>query len=407
MRILVINCGSSTLKFQLLEHDEHQASVKSGKRLAWGAVDRIGGRARISFKCADGSELEQQTRVPDHESATYRMFRWLRSQRGGIVSGIEAVGHRVVHGGTKFQEPTTIDSQVLHSVEVHSHSAPLHNRPALGAIAAAMEQLGPTIPQVAVFDTAFHSAMPAHATTYALPLELAEKHRIRRYGFHGLAHRYMVERYAEIMGIATGKATIVTLQLGNGCSATAVKNGVSVDTSMGLTPLEGLMMGTRSGDLDPSIPYILARREGVDVGDVVEVLNARSGLLGVSGRSGDVRQLLKSMRRGNDRAALAVEMFCYRVRKYVGAYLAALGGAEAIVFGGGIGENSPEVRERICTGMHWFRLDLDKSLNAKAVGTEACVSTKESRLHAYVIPVDEGAIIARDTVRCLKSQLGR
>ena len=249
MRVLAINCGSSTLKFQLVQHDEHEASIKSDKRLAWGAVDRIGGRARVSFHCADGSELEQQTRLPDHESATYRMFRWLRSQRGGIVSGIEAVGHRVVHGGTEFQAPTLIDSQVLQSVEVHSHSAPLHNRPALRAIAAAMEQLGPTIPQVAVFDTAFHSTMPAYATTYALPLELAEKHRIRRFGFHGLAHRYMVERYAEIMGIATGEATIVTLQLGNGCSATAVKNGVSVDTSMGLTPLEGLRVACYYGCL--------------------------------------------------------------------------------------------------------------------------------------------------------------
>jgi acetate kinase len=404
MRVLVINCGSSTLKFQLVEHDERRTGIKSDKRLAWGTVDRIGGRARVSFRSAGGSELEQQARIPDHESATYRVFRWLRSQGSAIVPEIEAVGHRVVHGGGSFQAPTLIDNRVLHSVEVHSHSAPLHNRPALGAIASAREQLGPKIPQVAVFDTAFHSTMPAHATTYALPLELAEKHRIRRYGFHGLAHRYMVERYSEIMGIATGETTIVTLQLGNGCSATAVRNGVSVDTSMGLTPLEGLMMGTRSGDLDPSIPHILARREGADVGDIVEVLNARSGLLGVSGRSGDVRQLLKAMRRGNERAMLAVEMFCYRVRKYVGAYLAALGGAEAIVFGGGIGENSPEVRERICTGMDWFGLYLDESLNAKALDTEARISGKESRLHAYVIPVDEGAIIARDTVHCLKSQ---
>jgi acetate kinase len=255
---------------------------------------------------------------------------------------------------------------------------------------------------VATFDTAFHRTLPERASRYAIPLELADKHRIRRYGFHGLAHRYMTERYAAITATPLEQVKLVTLQLGNGCSATAIEGGRSVDTSMGFTPLEGLIMGTRSGDVDPSLAGILARREGVDIEEAEAWLNTRSGLLGVSGRSSDMRELLEAEANGDDRAALAVDMFCYRARKYVGAYLAALDGADAVVFGGGIGENAPPVRARICAGMEWCGLTLDEGRNARTVGCEGRISTDDSRVHAYVIQVNEAAVIARDTVRCLR-----
>jgi len=291
---------------------------------------------------------------------------------------------------------------VLGAIEALTDLAPLHNAPSLKAIRAARAVLGDGVPMVATFDTAFHRTLPARAWRYAIPLELAEKHRIRRYGFHGLAHRYMTERYAAIASRPLQEVKLVTLQLGNGCSATAIDGGRSVDTSMGFTPLEGLMMGTRSGDADPSLAGFLARQEGVDVGEVESWLNTRSGLLGVSGRSGDMRELLEAENDGDGRGALAVEMFCYRVRKYVGAYLAALGGAEALVFGGGIGENAPSVRARICAGMDWCGLKLDQGRNAGAIGREGRISRDDSWLHAYVVPVDEAAVIARDTVRCLR-----
>jgi acetate kinase len=243
--------------------------------------------------------------------------------------------------------------------------------------------------------------MPERASLYPIPLELAEKHRIRRYGFHGTAHRCMVERYADLTATPVEDTRLVTLQLGNGCSATAVAGGRSVDTSMGFTPLEGLMMGTRSGSVDPSLVGFLARRESVDASEIEGWLNRRSGLLGVSGTSRDVRELLEAEERGDERAALALEMFCDRVRKHIGAYLAVLGGADAVVFGGGIGENAPCIRERICAGMGWCGLVLDVERNARAVGLEARVSTEDSKVHAYVIPVDEETRIAEDTARCL------
>jgi acetate kinase len=332
----------------------------------------------------------------------------------------------VVHGGDRFVSPTLIDDSVLQALEELSDLAPLHNPAALQVIRAAREVLGPDMPMVAVFDTAFHSALPEHAATYALPLEMAQRHKIKRYGFHGIAHEYMLTRYAEITGTPIDSATIITLQLGNGCSAAAIRNGRSVDTSMGFTPLEGLVMGTRSGDLDPGIVAYLARKEQVDAEQVERWLNERSGLLGLSGLSSDMRDLLAfaGIRdRGagigppadplpaprspipdpNERAELAVEVFCYRVRKYIGAYLAALGGAQAIVFGGGIGEHAPEIRSRICSGIQWCGLRLDPALNARATGAEERISPGDSAIHVYVIPVDESALIARYTAAVVSS----
>jgi acetate kinase len=403
--ILAINCGSSTLKFQLIETNGEITTLGQERRLTSGIVDKICGAAIIKFTSENGERLTENAEVGDHGEATHRMLDWLNSLSSLKTAGLRGVGHRVVHGGNLFTEPTLINDEVIEAIEALSYLAPLHNRPSLMAIRAARESLGRTVPMVAVFDTAFHHTLPEHASRYAIPQELTLKHHIRRYGFHGLAHQYMTERYAAITSKPLGQTKLITLQLGNGCSATAVKGGRSVDTSMGFTPLEGLVMGTRSGDIDPSLPGFLARSENVDIEEVESWLNTRSGLLGISGRSRDMRELLEAERQGDSSAALAVEIFCYRVRKYIGGYLAALGGADAIVLGGGIGENSPEVRARICDGMEWFGLTLDQERNAATIGSEERISVNNSRVHVYVIPVDEESIIARDTVRCLYKHL--
>ena len=399
MKVLVINCGSSTLKFQLIEADG-DAAPDQERRLAGGIVNRIGGPAVLEFAVSEAESRRETADVDDHEDATRRVLAWLESV--GLLSALDAVGHRVVHGGDRFREPALIDDEVVEAIEALTDLAPLHNAPSLKAIRAARAVLGSGVPMVATFDTAFHHTLPERASRYAIPLELAGKYRIRRYGFHGLAHRYMTERYATITATPLERVKLVTLQLGNGCSATAIEGGRSVDTSMGFTPLEGLMMGTRSGDVDPSLAGFLAHREGVDIEEAEAWLNTRSGLLGVSGRSSDMRELLEAEAGGDERARLAVDMFCYRGRKYVGAYLATLGGADAVIFGGGIGENAPLVRARICAGMGWCGLTLDEARNAYTVASEERISTDDSKVHAYVIPVDEAAIIARDTVHCLR-----
>jgi acetate kinase len=405
MRVLVVNCGSSTLKFELTEVMDG-AAHSGGRRLASGVIDSIGGRATIELRAEGRDAFQEVVDLTDHAEATRRVLGWMDAIGFPGAGRLDAVGHRVVHGGDRFVRPTIIDGQVLEAIDALSDLAPLHNEPSLNAIRAAREVLGVDIPMVAVFDTAFHRSMPERASGYAIPPALAEKHGVRRYGFHGIAHQYMTERYAAITGRTLDRAKIITLQLGNGCSATAVENGRSVDTSMGFTPLEGLMMGTRSGDVDPSLAGFLARKEGVDLEEVEGWLNRRSGLLGVSGRSGDMRKLLESEMEGDRRAALAVDMFCYRVRKQIGAYLAALGGAEAIIFGGGIGENAAAVRARICAGMEWCGLMLDPERNAAAIGSEALISADGAAIHLYVTPVDEAAIIASETIRCLR-QRGR
>jgi acetate kinase len=412
MRVLAVNCGSSTLKFQLFELEREDNRYGRERRLARGIVEEIGTRGSLSFTIEGGKSLRKTATIADHDQATRRVLEWLESRGLLKRDGSWVVGHRVVHGGNRFTEPTRINDQVLKAIEAVSELAPLHNDPALQAIHAASEELGPRVQMVAVFDTAFHSTLPKKASGYAIRQDLAERHGIRRYGFHGIAHRYMTERYCLITSRPVERTKLITLQLGNGCSAAAVDGGKSIDTSMGFTPLEGLMMGTRSGDLDPALPGFLARQEGVGIEEVEHWLNTGSGLLGVSGRSRDMRDLLKAAQQGDARADLAVEMFCYRIRKYIGAYLAVLGGADAIIFGGGIGENSAEVRAHICAGMDWCGLRLDEDRNTKAGGSEDRISAANSRLHAYVIPVDEALMIARETVRCLQGtpsllELGR
>ena len=339
--------------------------------------------------------------APDHHEAMELVLAWLSSL--GAEAEADAVGHRVVHGGERFIEPELIDEDLIATIDEVSHLAPLHNAPALSAIRAARGRLG-RVPMVATFDTAFHRTMPERASRYALPWEVAEQHSIYRYGFHGLAHRYMAERYSAITSRSPEQTRLITLQLGNGCSATAIAGGRSVDTSMGFTPLEGLVMGTRSGDVDPAAVAHLAANQGLDASEVEDLLNNKSGLLGVSGRSHDMRDLLEAEERGDVRASLAVELFCYRARKYIGAYMAALGGTEAVLFGGGIGENAPGVRERICRGLEFAGLILEGRRNANTVGREGAIHDDASEICVHVILVNEEAVIANDTVSCLSER---
>lgn len=396
MKVLVINCGSSTLKFKVIELSEDTPPGQE-MGITHGIIERIGGQGTIKFIAESGERLQETEIITDHAEAARRMLGWLNS----LGIRLDAIGHRVVHGGHRFTGPALIDDEVIDAIEALRFLAPLHNEPSLMAIRAARKIPGSSIPMVAVFDTAFHHKMPEQASRYAIPYELSAKHHIRRYGFHGIAHRYMTERYSTLTSTPVEQSRIITLQIGSGCSATAVEGGRSIDTSMGLTPLEGLMMGTRSGDIDPHIPGLLAKLEGMDIETVEDLLNTKSGLLGVSTLSQDIRELLDAEQKGNNKAALAVEMFCYRVRKQIGAYLAALSGADAVVFGGGIGENSPEVRARICAGMEWCGLTIDEERNRSTTRSEGCISADNAKVHVYVVPVNEEVIIARDTATVL------
>jgi acetate kinase len=404
MRVLVLNSGSSTLKFCLVDLHEREAGSKvaAAQYLCRGIVEHVGGEATLQM-IPDTSPTRAVARsIPDHARAVQWVFEHLDKRE------VDSVGHRVVHGGELFRTPVLIRADVIAAIESLSELAPLHNPACLAGIRGARAVLGPDVPMVAVFDTAFHRTLPDYAATYAIPHELAARHRIRRYGFHGIAHASLVRGYAAFAGRRLEEVHVITLHLGNGCSAAAIRNGRCVDTSMGFTPLEGLVMGTRSGDLDPAVVNYLARREDVSAEQVERWLNERSGLLGLSGLSYDMRTLLKAAKeRGDPLAAQAIEIFCYRVRKYLGAYLAVLGGAEAVLFGGGIGERAPEIRARICEGMNWCGLGLDPDRNAAAVGLEpgkaACISRGEAGLAAYVVAADEETEIAREAVRCLEA----
>lgn len=402
----MLNCGSSSLKFQVIEPDTATIPGERDRRLAHGLIDRIGGEALCTFMAAGCARQRETTLIRNHEKAVQKVLAWLDSNSAAVpntstIRKFDAVGHRVVHGGDRFTTSVLIDDEVIAAIEAFSDLAPLHNPACLSGIRAAQTALGPAVPMVAVFDTAFHRTLPNYASLYAIPYGLSLRHKVRRYGFHGIAHHYVTLRYAEITATPKDQVNIVTLHLGNGCSASAIRGGRSVDTSMGFTPLEGLVMGTRSGDLDPSLVGYLAHKEGVSAAEIEAWLNKRSGLLGVSGRSNDMRELVEHARE-DARARLAIELFCYRARKYLGAYLAAIGGAEAVVFSGGIGENSPLVRAQICEGMRWCGLELDPERNAAVVGFEGQISSPDARIHAYVIPSDEEMLIARETASLIQ-----
>ena len=405
MQVLVINSGSSSIKFRLVDVvEEARRGLTSQTTLLQGAIKGIGGVASFEVTGQDAHRSTTKLEIGNHAHALRVLFDRLSDSLGKI----EAVGHRVVHGGDQYMEPTLITKAVEAGIDTLSELAPLHNPSSLAGIRGAREVLGSRVPMVAVFDTAFHQSMPEVAKRYAIPAELADRYRIRRYGFHGIAHASLANGYAACTGNSLKEVRLITLQLGNGCSVSAIAQGRSVDTSMGFTPLEGLVMGTRSGDVDASIVSYLSEREKVEPTEVERWLNERSGLLGVSGRSNDMRELLHLAEEKKDkRAQFAVDLFCYRARKYLGAYLAVLDGADAIVFGGGIGENAPEIRERICQNMEWCGLKLDRDRNRAAVGLApgraAQISMDESRPAAYVVAADEETWIARETVRCVRT----
>lgn len=409
MNILVLNSGSSSVKFQVIATDLERIESDTDQKLAWGIVDRIGGRSQLSFSSNSGASLRESKALRDHRSAVEAIVAWVISEDakiGGLssIGDIHAVGHRVVHGGEKFQSSIRITPEVEEGIRDCINLAPLHNPANLKGIDAVRRLLGPSVVQVAVFDTAFHSSMPATSYLYAVPYQLYRRYGIRRYGFHGTSHRYVAYRYRKISGRTKNEVNIISLHLGNGCSACAIANGRSLDTSMGMTPLEGLVMGTRCGDIDPSLVEYLCEVEGYSPGETDTFLNRNSGLLGISGLTGDMRDLLAEREAtGDRRASLAIDIFCHRVRKYIGAYLAELGGAQAICFAGGIGENSPEIRKQICQGLEIFGLKLDEPRNLESMSgiRGKKISSDDSTLQAYVIPTDEELLIARDTVRCL------
>jgi acetate kinase len=405
MNVLVLNCGSSSVKFQLIATDLDRIEQDADKRLAHGLIERIGGAGIVTFT-ADGVAPKRFAEpIRDTRAAVEMILRWAVSQESGVtevssVSDIHAVGHRVVHGGERFTSSVLITDEVLRGIEDCIELAPLHNPANIQGIVAARTALG-SLPQVAVFDTAFHQTLPEHAYLYALPYQLYRRHRIRRYGFHGTSHRYVAYRYRKLKGIPRDATNIITLHLGNGCSIAAIKGGNSIDTSMGFTPLEGLVMGTRSGDLDASIVDLIGTKEGLSSREVETLLNKQSGLLGISGLTDDMRELLAEAHEHNDRRArLAIEIFCYRARKYIGSYLAAMNGAEAVVFTGGIGENSAEIRDRICRELTWLGVELDADVNANhGADKSGRISSDSSRVSVFVIPTNEELLIARDTVR--------
>lgn len=401
MPVLVVNCGSSSLKYELFAPDGERS-------LGRGLIERIGrpnGGSRLRHERAGGVSLERAATVPDHAAAVDLMCATLVDPvAGGVsdLSDLKAVGHRVVHGGTRFTEAVWIDAAVLAEVERCVPLAPLHNPPNLAGIRACQQRL-PGVPQVAVFDTAFHQTLPPAAYTYALPQELCRTYGLRRYGFHGSSHRYVSERalaWLAARGVAPADSRLVTCHLGNGCSLAAIRGGRSCETSMGFTPLEGLVMGTRAGDFDPALVGFLSERRGDSPAELDNLFNARSGLLGLSGLSHDVRDLLAAAAAGHRRARLALDVFCDRVRQYIGAYVAVLGGLDALVFTGGIGERSAPVRAQILAGLEFLGLRLEPGRNERP-GPAGVISAPDSRAGILVIPTEEERVIAREVVRLL------
>ena len=404
MNILVLNAGSSSVKFQLIDTDATSIAGDSERRLARGQIERIGGEAILTLSAAGRAPSKTTASIRDHTTAVEHIIAWLVSDASGVpissVGDIDAVGHRVVHGGERFTHSTRVDAVVQRELEELIELAPLHNPHNIRGITAVIAALGPSVPQVAVFDTAFHHSLPETAYIYAIPYQLYRRHGVRRYGFHGTSHRYVAHRYRQLTGTSRADTKIITIHLGNGASACAINRGESVDTSMGFTPLEGLVMGTRSGDLDPAILDFVAAKEGLSISELDSMLNKQSGLLGVSGLTADMRELLdEEAENGDRRARLAIDLFCYRVRKYIGSYLAAMNGADAVVLTGGIGANSSRIRARICANMEWLGIEIDTERNDLLADAEGAIAREGSRVAVWVIPTDEELLIARDTWR--------
>ena len=399
MKIIVLNCGSSSIKYQLIDMPE-------GNVNAVGLVDKIGLHGSyIKNERSDGDEVKLEGEIVDHQMGIEYALGILVSEKHGSISSfeeIDAVGHRVVHGGESFHSSVYITDEVVKTIEECIDLAPLHNPPNLKGIYA-MKELIPDVPQVAVFDTAFHQTMPQHAYVYAIPYSLYKKYSIRRYGFHGTSHRYISQRACEILGVDFKKQKMITIHLGNGASMAAIMNGKSVDTSMGLTPVEGLIMGTRSGDLDLGVLTYIMRKEQIGITTANTLINKFSGILGVSAISSDMREVIEAAENGEEQAILAIDMYNYRIRKYIGAYTAAMNGIDIIVFAGGVGENSQIVRSSVCDGLGFFGVDLDEEMN-KVRGEEQLISSSRSKVKVMVVPTNEELVIAQDTQRIISEK---
>ncbi len=399
MNILVLNCGSSSVKYQLIE-------AASRTWLARGSVERIGmSGATLKNLRHDGDEITIAGEIVDHIVAIEYILAVLLSRNHGVIedkSEIHAIGHRVVHGGETFTGSVLITDEVIKGIRDNFEIAPLHNPHNLRGINACQINL-PGVPQVAVFDTAFHQKMPRRAFLYGIPYSLYTQYKIRRYGFHGTSHRYVAERAAELLGRNLNALKLITCHLGNGCSMAALDGGVSIDTTMGFTPLEGLLMGTRSGDIDPSVILYIMGKEGLTLAEANTLLNKHSGLQGISGISSDMREIIQEMKNGDKKAKNAFDVFCYRIKKYIGAYTAALGGVDAVVFTGGIGENSTDVRKACCENMSYFGITLDDAANESA-DREKIITTPDSRTKVLVIPTNEELVIALDTMEIVKER---
>ena len=396
MNVLVINCGSSSLKYQLINSDTEEV-------LAKGLCERIGIDGALTYE-KTGCEKEKSTpAMPTHKEAIKLVLDALVNEKTGAIkslSEVDAVGHRIVHGGEKFASSTVIDDEMIKAVEEISDLAPLHNPANLIGINACRE-LMPGVPMVGVFDTAFHQTMPKKAYLYGLPYEYYEKYKVRRYGFHGTSHSFVSKHIAEFTGLDINNSKIIVAHLGNGASISAVLNGKCIDTSMGLTPLEGLVMGTRSGDIDPAIMEYIANKEGLDIAGITEVLNKKSGVFGISKKSSDFRDLEEGMDAGDELCEAAIEVFSYRVAKYIGSYVAALNGVDAIAFTAGIGENAPLVREKVMGYLGYLGIEIDKEANGNR-GKDLLISTKDSKVKVCIIPTNEELAIARETVALVK-----
>ena len=392
MKILVLNCGSSSVKYKLIDSESKEV-------LAEGGVEKIGlPDSFLKFKRQDGSKETIVVDMPDHTEAVKNVLKVLTDPKEGVIKSFDeigAVGHRVVHGMEKFNKSVLITPEVIEKVKECYPVAPLHNPANITGIEAVTAIL-PNVPQVGVFDTAFHQTMPAKAYMYALPYEAYEKFGVRRYGFHGTSHRYVSRRACEFLGLKYEDQRIITCHIGNGASVAAIKDGVSVDTSMGLTPTEGLIMGTRVGDVDPGALIYLMQREGLDADGLMNLVNKRSGMAGFTEISSDMRDIEDAIAKGNERARLAMDMYEYRILKYIGAYTAVLGGCDVLVFTAGVGENGPEMREEILEQLGFMGVTIDKEAN-KVRGKEALISGKDSKVKVVVIPTDEELMIAQDT----------
>lgn len=397
MKVFVVNCGSSSIKYQLID-------MKKEKVLAKGSVERIAMQGSILKHTPTGKyTVDFSVDVPNYETGIKVIIDALTNPEYGVIAQmceIDAVGHRVVHGGERFADSVLITEEVLKEIEQCSELAPLHNPPNLRGIEACVAMM-PGIPQVAVFDTAFHQTLPKVAYLYGLPYELYVKYGLRRYGFHGTSHKYVAQVAAKMMGSHMSDLRIITCHLGNGASLAAIKYGRSIDTSMGYTPLEGLVMGTRSGEIDPAIVPFLMEKENMTPAQIDEYLNRRSGILGISGLSSDFRDLESAASRGDERSQLAIDLFAYKVKKYIGSYVAALGGVDAIVFTAGVGENSPNIRDKICNGLEYLGTRIDAKKNDTR-GKAQEISTDGAEVKIFVVPTNEELVIARDTYNICK-----